>query len=608
MLRRILIGLAILATLIAIFYAEEDWRGKRAWENCKRDLEAKGAVLDWDKFIPPPVPDDQNFFKAPKMADWFQKKTPGFTGSFTNEFTGDFYASLEKYRAKNNPILVAELTIEPPAANFESTRTNVVFKFDDVQARRHALEFIRDNVGSSTMGAQGFTLMAKPLYQIRPVRLIFQAEKLPALNEISALFPNNIVPASLGNLRIEAGVESNSFRVWINPFPALPNSASVYAASDFLEWSDGFNTNFDLIREALKRPYTQMDGDYTQPFAMPIPNFVAARFLAQTLASRAQCYFLLGQPERALREVTLLNDSRRIQEGAPTGQPMTLVAAMINVAIAKVYVDTIADGLQQHAWREPQLVALQEQLKGINLPPFIIQSFESEPAALCRELETTGLRKIMSMASGAGDGRSIWQKIKDLKFHKYDLYDLVPRGWVYQNMALIARLDRPQDEGFDLVNNLIRPGIFKELARRMDAAFSGNAKPYYFLAAIFSLNITKATQTLAHNQTLANEAQIACALERYRLAHGEYPETLDALVPQFIEKLPHDIIGGQPSQSSGSASQPLHYRRTDPPSQGSGAASGKFLLYSVGWNETDNGGIASDKMDQGDWVWQYPVK
>src|ERR1700722_20287383 len=62
--RRALLGLAILATLIAIFYTEEDWRGKRAWENCKRDLESQGMVLDWDKFIPPSVPDDQNFFTA----------------------------------------------------------------------------------------------------------------------------------------------------------------------------------------------------------------------------------------------------------------------------------------------------------------------------------------------------------------------------------------------------------------------------------------------------------------------------------------------------------------------------------------------------------------
>jgi hypothetical protein len=78
---------------------------------------------------------------------------------------------------------------------------------------------------------------------------------------------------------------------------------------------------------------------------------------------------------------------------------------------------------------------------------------------------------------------------------------------------------------------------------------------------------------------------------------------LDALAPQFIAKLPHDIIGGQP----------LHYRR-DPPSPGSGAASGQFVLYSVGWNETDDGGEVGFKKDgsvdinQGDWVWRYPPK
>ena len=109
-------------------------------------------------------------------------------------------------------------------------------------------------------------------------------------------------------------------------------------------------------------------------------------------------------------------------------------------------------------------------------------------------------------------------------------------------------------------------------------------------------NFTKAIQTTAKNQTLANEAQIVCVLERYRLAHGEYPETLDELVPQFIEKLPHDIIGGGP----------LIYHPTP---------NGKFLLYSVGWNETDDGGHDSpktqnggDDFTKGDWVWQYPAK
>src|ERR1039458_5065970 len=62
--RRALIVLAVFATLMAFFYLEEDWRGKRAWERCKAELEAGGIVMDWNKYIPPPVPDDQNFFTA----------------------------------------------------------------------------------------------------------------------------------------------------------------------------------------------------------------------------------------------------------------------------------------------------------------------------------------------------------------------------------------------------------------------------------------------------------------------------------------------------------------------------------------------------------------
>src|SRR5215469_1406069 len=51
--------------LITIFYVEEDVRGKWAWSKFKREWEAKGETLDRAKFIPPPVPDDQNFALTP---------------------------------------------------------------------------------------------------------------------------------------------------------------------------------------------------------------------------------------------------------------------------------------------------------------------------------------------------------------------------------------------------------------------------------------------------------------------------------------------------------------------------------------------------------------
>jgi hypothetical protein len=441
--RHILMALAVLATLVAVFYLEEDWRGKRAWENCKRQLEAQGMVLDWDRFIPPPVPDEQNIFAAPKMREWFVK----------------------------NP-------------NFNT-------------------------------------------------------------NVLAMMATNTDKSATITN-------------------PA--------AAENFLAWSDQFQPDFDLMREALKRPYARMDGDYTRPYEIPIIDFVNVRTVAQTLAQRAKCELLLGRPAEALNELTLLNDSRRLMERAPTGQPTTLVDAMINVAVTGLYAETIGKGLQSHAWQAPQWEALQQQLEQVNLLPLVVRSFDSEPAGTTHTLETVSTTKLSGWFTPGS--KMIWA--------------LIPRGWVYQNMATSARLVHQQTEGCDPVNGLIQPQKFGDLSRELDAI----AMPYKFIAAAAIPNFSKAWQTTAYNQTQVNEAQIACALERYRLARGEYPETLDALAPQFIENLPHDLIGGQP----------LHYQRT---------GDGTFLLYSVGWNETDEGGVVAkdhsgnEDKTRGDWVWHY---
>src|SRR5438876_5095319 len=61
MLFRCLFAFACLATFVALFYAEENWRGKRAWEQFKREWEAKGERFDLAAFISKPVPAEQNF-------------------------------------------------------------------------------------------------------------------------------------------------------------------------------------------------------------------------------------------------------------------------------------------------------------------------------------------------------------------------------------------------------------------------------------------------------------------------------------------------------------------------------------------------------------------
>lgn len=63
----------------------------------------------------------------------------------------------------------------------------------------------------------------------------------------------------------------------------------------------------------------------------------------------------------------------------------------------------------------------------------------------------------------------------------------------------------------------------------------------------------------------------AIALERFRLKHGSYPKSLDALSPDWLETPPIDFMNGKP----------LRYSLYN---------NGHFLLYSVGLDEKDNGG------------------
>jgi hypothetical protein len=585
--RRILISLAMLATLVALFYLEEDWRGKRAWENCKRELEAKGAVLDWDKFIPSPVPNDQNFFMASTniLLRFKKTQTEAEYVAATNcmwlriEYSSNAFPILDT--AKTSPLVVATISVAPSITAGRDRGTNsLVVTLHDPAAPQQVRDFIQATVGQSLHGSAGFQFSAFQLTNLQPARIIVRAETPPSISDLEKLIPPDTA-TNIGLLYIEPAPGDQ------HVFQILSSGVRITAAADFLKWSDQFEPAFDEIREALKRPYAIIPGDYSQPYLIPIPNFVMMRSVAQTLAQRTQCYILLGEPDKALREVMLMHDICRILEKPPTGKPMTLVEAMINVAITGLYVNTIADGIRLRAWQTPQLTALQEQLKKINLPPFVADAFRTEQASSSYTLETTHKFVEMHFSSLVSDRTkvSLWKLLNN---PVYLLLSFPPRGWVYQNMKSCVMLEQGY-EGFDLTNNLIFPGETENAQREAERALA-HWSPWNIWAAIAVPYAAKAVQTTAHNQSLANEAQIACALERFRLAHGEYPETLATLVPQFIEKLPHDLIGGQP----------LHYRRTD---------DGKFLLYSVGWNETDDGGqvafTAKGQMDfaQGDWVW-----
>ncbi|MEO6846488.1 MAG: hypothetical protein ABI254_04465, partial [Chthoniobacterales bacterium] len=61
----ILILLVVLISVYALAYAWISWSAKREWVQTKKELEARGEKLSFVDFVPPEVPDEENFFMTP---------------------------------------------------------------------------------------------------------------------------------------------------------------------------------------------------------------------------------------------------------------------------------------------------------------------------------------------------------------------------------------------------------------------------------------------------------------------------------------------------------------------------------------------------------------
>lgn len=129
---------------------------------------------------------------------------------------------------------------------------------------------------------------------------------------------------------------------------------------------------------------------------------------------------------------------------------------------------------------------------------------------------------------------------------------------------------------------------FDEAALRVDqpphARAGGSEQPKTALAALFLSANEKAAETFDRVRLDRDGLRVLIALERYRMRHGDYPHSLDRLLPDCIDRLPPDPWNGLP----------FGYVRIDPETDRLGRS---FLLYSVGADRTDDGGREAPRPD-----------
>ncbi len=467
-LRRTLLGLIGLVTLVFLLQAEENWRGRRAWLNYKHAQEAKGERFDRERLIPAKVPDDQNFAMTPFLAPLF-----------------DFIPGTQMARDTN-----AEAKI-----------------------RDFGGEFL-NKVETNTQAAEIMEMM-------------------------------------------------RSF----GPIMAELETASRRPFSRFNLSYEGTNVGFNII----------------------LPHLSVMKKLCQLFRYRASAELALGQKENALRDIGVM--LRLV--GSIKNEPF-IISQAVRLADLHIAMVPLQKGLETHAWSDAELQTLQMLLGQTD---FITDA----NTALYGERDFLG----NSLFERLKTAKSDWELLREMQspetesnglesFLGHALSYLAPRGWDNFEQLNYNRLFASVMQPFNPITQQISPSESHKATEAMLKEFSNH--PFLHHCVISSMlfpAIERFGQKVAIGQDALNMALIVCALERHRLAQGQYPDTLEALTPRFIQKLPHDVINGEPF---------IYHVQSD----------GNFLLYSVGWNETDDGGtvvtmkdskIHTQDMLQGDWVW-----
>jgi hypothetical protein len=475
-----------LVALVAAFYAEEDWRGHRAWAKYKRELEAQGVRFDLSAHVPPSVPPEENFAVAIEQAIGMSPRYDAVSGKLRPQTRKEPYS---------NSWVTARMDLRAWQAAF-------------------------------------LTLT------------------------------NNNAPQS--------------------DTPTNPPPGRAQAAADVLAALSDCEAAIAELREASQRPFSRFRIVYGQddPASILLPHLGQAKWISQVVQLRSTAELALHRTDEAFRDVMLLFSLADASRDEPL-----LISQLVRLSIMSIVLRPLCEGMDQ--WSELQLSALQQRLVPLDLCKQIRRALEAESILL-------GNREIDYLRGSPG-------KLKDLQTSFgtdagiSPLLAVAPGGWFDFEQVNYTRLFREELlPTIDVRNRQIAPSASRRLEQRF-AALKGS--PFAMMlrhdtfAALLLPHVTSVAQKTSFFQTGVDAATVACALQRYRLEHGRFPDTLDPLVPQFMTALPHDVINGQP----------LHYRRT---------AGDQFVLYSVGWNETDDGGTVGvsktgDTIDQqaGDWVW-----
>lgn len=497
----------VITLFVIAFYVEEDWRGQAYWQQAQEQIAAEGESLDPNKFIPPPIPDEENFGSLPL----FRESSPASAAAL--------YATPVGMQRAFSHIFPNNI----PTSSREDVQPNQL-----------------PYLGNWTKGEQ---------------------PDLPAIKKHLLDLCHREVPRApvSPNARL-----SDLFGLLC---PAL---ADLRAA----------NVTHPLCR-------LEVDRESQPPNSRPIGGITSPIQMARVLSYEERLALLSDQPQ-------LAGDDLKVGWKVDSGlrQEPLFIAGLVSMGVVAIQMEVIREGLAKQVWNDQQLAGIDGDLGKIDYLKESRFCIRADTAVFfipsADYIKEHRLRIRESFFGAPPPSSSLGEEMESFLFSTVVL--LIPDGWFDDFKA--------DDVRFQLLGSvkLVDPvsrRFFPEKEERALRLIQDARESSYWRDYLLELlkPMLQSVKRFAYAQTQIDEARIVCRLERYRLVHGKYPDSLNALVPAYGADLPHDVMNGQS----------YHYKML---------GDGTYLLYSVGWDQIDDGGrekVSSTDYhlpsDDPDWVW-----
>jgi hypothetical protein len=323
-------------------------------------------------------------------------------------------------------------------------------------------------------------------------------------------------------------------------------------------------SELQALAEAAQRPYCQSTTNRNAAAVVQTPReaITALEQLHFLFRLRALAHLECRQPAEAAED---LLTSLRFARFA--GQSPDVLASAREQVMATRSLQPLWEGMVRQQWTEPQLAAIQTELAGLNL---LTDHTNAIRRVVCACIESwlpmrqNAARSSVPASTGGYFRQSGWE--------------IQPGNWWYDRCIQLHEAGSRAIQRVDATAGRVRLEVNWDDLRGLplDNEMQQLLQQYYWSGAHPGL--------VSFAQTAVNQGILACALERWRLTHGKYPESLESLGPDYLDRIPNDLVRGRP----------MIYQRL---------GDDRFILRGVGPNDVDDRkATASD-----DWLWAFPT-